>query len=240
MNEKVVIVTGGTSGIGAYICKLFKENQAKVIAVARKSPNECYGEFMSCDISDENSVKKLIKTIKDRYGKIDVLINNAGITGENLPCDELKTSEFEKVFKLNVMGTFLMSKYSLKVMKEQNFGVIINISSTLGMVGSQNFGAYAPSKAAVIGITKQNAINYAKYGIRVNAISPGTVMTQTVSNIKDSMGNEAFGRIFDAPHPLGGVGSPEDVANAAFFLASDKAKWITGANLVVDGGYTAQ
>lgn len=240
LKDKIAIVTGGSSGIGAEICKLFSRHGAKVVMVARNKPDKFDGEFFACDVTNQSEVKALFEHVKKSYGRVDILVNNAGITGENLPCDELSYDEFEWVMKVNVGGTFLASKEALKIMKEQNSGIIINIASTLGVVGSPNFGAYAPSKAAVIGMTKQNAINYAKHGIRVNAISPGTVMTELVEGIKNDMGDEAFAQIFDAPHPFGGVGHMEDVAYAALYLASSESKWVTGTNLVVDGGYLAQ
>ncbi|MCI6989569.1 MAG: SDR family oxidoreductase [Campylobacter sp.] len=236
MKEKIAIVTGGTSGIGASICKFFKENGIKVISVARHKPNkQIYGEFMVCDVTDEESVKSLFKAVLDKYGRVDIVVNNAGITGANLHTHELAYDEFTKVMRVNVGGTFLVSKYALNAMIAQKSGVIINIASVLGMVGSENFDAYAPSKGAIIAMTKQHAYNYAKYGIRVNSVSPATVMTELVESIKNQMGDEAFETIFDKPHPLGGVGEPSDVAEAVLYLAN--AKWVTGTNLVVDGGY---
>ncbi|CZE47848.1 SDR family NAD(P)-dependent oxidoreductase [Campylobacter geochelonis] len=246
LKDKIAIITGGSSGIGAEICKLFVSKGAKVVVVSRhenKALMNQLGEnavFFSTDVSDEKSVEKLYKFVLDKFAKLDILVNNAGITGENLHTHELEFSEWKCVFDINVNGSFLMSKQAILLMMKERSGSIINISSVLGVVGSENFGAYCASKAAIIAMSKQDAINYAKYNIRVNSISPGTVMTELVASMKDKIGDEAFQSIFASNHPLGGVGEPKDVAYGALYLASDESKWVTGTNLVIDGGFLAR
>ncbi len=244
LKDKVAIITGATSGIGAKISETFIENGAKVLIIARHKNEELIknlgknAKFFSADITDENSVKEIYKFAIKSFGKIDILVNNAGITGPTKPSFELNFDEWSEVINLNINGTFLMSKYALLEMIKQKSGNIVNIASILGMVASEAFSVYSTSKGAIIAMTKQDALSVAKFNVRVNSISPGTVKTNVVANLEKQIGNEAFDEMFNKPHPLGGVGSVEDVANAALFLASDEARWITGANLVVDGGFT--
>ncbi|NLK66498.1 MAG: glucose 1-dehydrogenase [Campylobacteraceae bacterium] len=246
LKNKVAIVTGGTSGIGAEISKLFVENGAKVAVVARKENAkfmQSLGEnakFFSCDVACKESVVKLYENILKEFGKVDILVNNAGITGPAKPSYELTFEEWQSVINLNINGTFLMSKYALLEMTKQKSGSIINIASVLGMVGSEAFSVYTVTKGAVISMSKQDALSVAKYGVRVNAISPATVKTEQVVELEKTMGSEAFDAVFNSQHPLGGVGEPKDVAYAALYLASNEAKWVTGSNLVVDGGFTAK
>lgn len=244
LKDKVAIITGATSGIGAKIAETFIKNGAKVLIIARHKNEELIknlgknAKFFSANITDENSVKDIYKFGIKNFGKIDILVNNAGITGPTKPSFELSFNEWNEVINLNINGTFLMSKYALLEMIKQKSGNIINIASVLGMVASEAFSVYSTSKGAIIAMTKQDALSVAKFNVRVNSISPGTIKTNAVANLEKQIGNEAFDEMFNKPHPLGGVGSVEYVANAALFLASDEAKWITGANLVVDGGFT--
>jgi len=250
-NDMVVLITGGGSGIGKAACILFAEAGAKVgvldidcdagskvVDIIKNKKRNSF--FMKVDVSKSSEVEKVVKRIVSDYKRIDVLFNNAGIE-LGKPIHETAEEEWDRVMDVNIKGMFLMSKYVLPVMMDQRFGVIVNTSSISGLLGWPNYGAYCTSKGAVIQFTRQMAVDYAKWGIRVNCICPGTTKTPMVERLfsLESEPQEARKEI-ETMHPMGRFAEPEEIAQAVLFLASDEASFITGAVLPVDGGYTAK
>jgi NAD(P)-dependent dehydrogenase (short-subunit alcohol dehydrogenase family) len=246
LKDKIVIITGGGSGIGEATSKLFAKEGAKVIIadineeraekVAREIGNLAFP--IKVDISKIDEIEYMVNNIIDNFGKIDILINNAGIyrKGDILSITE---DEFHELINVNVKGVLFCTKYVAKEMKKQKKGVIINIASEAGIVGIKNQVIYNLTKSAVISITKSCAIDLAPYGIRVNCISPGTTLTPLVEEaIKNEKDPESILRMVESNRPLNRLGKPEEIAFAIVFLASDLAGYATGANLSIDGGYT--
>lgn len=248
LKEKVVIITGGASGLGAAMAKRFDQEGAVVVVAdvddekgskIAKSLKE--GLYINCDVTDAESVKKMIKKTVDEKGKLDILVNNAGIDGQQAPTHKSTLENWKKVTAINLDGAFYGMKYGLAVMQEQGSGVIINTSSTAGLVGFENIPPYSASKAGVIQLSKAAAIEYADKGIRINCVCPSVVKTDLVEHfIAESEDPEATREEFSQLNPLPGWIQPEDVAAAVAFLASDDARYITGVALAIDGGYTAQ
>ena len=240
--KKTCIVTGGSSGIGLSIVKTFIANDYQVFNLDI-TPSDT-GEFIRCDVSDVSAVKKAITAISDVY-TIDVLVSNAGM---HFSANIENTSEeaFDKVFALNVKGAYAAVKSVLPSMKTAKNGVILLISSEQALVAKQNSFAYNLSKSALASIAKTTALDYAQYNIRANAICPGTIETplyhQAINNYceKSGVDKEKTHKEEAQLQPLGRLGQPQEVAELALFLASDKASFITGSLQVIDGGYTTQ
>jgi NAD(P)-dependent dehydrogenase (short-subunit alcohol dehydrogenase family) len=248
LKDKVVVVTGGASGLGKATAQCFSDEGAKVVVAdineemgKKVAAGLQQGHFVKVNVADHESVKNMIDEAVSKYGRIDVLFNNAGIDGEQAPTHENSIENWKKVTSIDLDGVFYGMKYSLEKMKAQGNGVIINTSSTAGLVGFENIPPYSASKAGVIQLTKAAAIEYAGMGIRVNAICPSVVKTALVENfIKNSDDPKATEEQFNSLNPMPGWVQPEDVANTVVFLASDEARFITGVALPIDGGYTAQ
>lgn len=248
LKGKVVVVTGGASGLGAAMVKRFDKEGASVVvadiddkAGKKLAKSLKDGLYITCDVTDHKSVKKLINTTVKKKGSIDVLVNNAGIDGKQAPTHKSTLDNWEKVTAINLDGVFYGMKYGLAAMQKQGSGVIINTSSTAGLVGFENIPPYSASKAGVIQLSKAAAIEYADKGIRINCVCPSVVKTALVEHfIEESEDPEATEEEFSALNPLPGWIQPEDVAAAVAFLASDDARYITGVALPIDGGYTAQ
>ena len=240
--KKSCIVTGGSSGIGLSICQLFVEQGYQVFNLDLQ-PGK-YGDFHQCDVTNIDQVESIIANICQRHS-IDALVSNAGI---HFSANIENTSEqdLERVFSINVKGAYAAIKSVLPAMKKQKNGSIILVSSDQAIVGKQNSFAYNLSKAALASMAKTTALDYAKYNIRANAVCPGTIETPLYHSAIDNY-CEKSGADKNAVHqeeasmqPLGRLGQPEEVAELVLFLASDKAKFITGSLQVIDGGYTAQ
>lgn len=242
LKDKVAIITGGTRGIGFATVKAFLENGCKVILFGsrQESVDKALGELneinpdypvegMYPKITDYDDVEKAFKEIVDKYGKIDILVNNAGVSAKE-PIEELSVESFEKTMDLNVNAVYICSKAAVEVMKTQKQGVILNTSSMVSLYGQSSGCSYPASKFAVNGLTKSLARELGKYQIRVNAVAPGVIATDMVANLPDDLVEKICATI-----PLQRMGQPEDIANAFVFLASDKASYITGAILSVDG-----
>lgn len=236
------IVTGAGRGIGRAIAVELARHGYHILvdyagnaSAAEETVALCQAEgvdafAVQADVSDEEAVKGLVKSALERFGRIDVLINNAGITRDNLML-RMSAEDFDLVIEKNLRGAFLMTKYVGKEMLHQRSGRIVNISSVVGVHGNAGQANYAASKAGLIGLTKTTALEYASRGITANAIAPGFIDTDMTKVLPEKVKEAMLQQI-----PLRQFGSPEDVAKAAAFLASDDARYITGQVLGVDGG----
>ena len=240
LKNKVAIITGGTRGIGLETARLFKENNAEVIIFGSKKESvdtaisELSKEGLSVNgyypnLSNYEEIEKVIKEINDKYGHIDILINNAGISA-NKKIEDTTTTDFENIMNLNVNAIFNMTKAVVPYMKKQKNGVVLNTSSMVSIYGQPSGVGYPASKFAVNGITKSLSRELAPFNIRVNAVAPGITKTDMVAALPKEMIEPLIKTI-----PLGRIGEPRDVANAFLFLASDMASYITGEILSVDG-----
>jgi len=240
MDKKTCIITGSSRGIGRGCAILFAKNGYNVVVnYSGNEPTELLKEltemnasFISLkgDISSEEDAVMLVEETVKAFGKVDVLINNAGITKDNLML-RMKTEDFKKVIDVNLVGTFNMTKAASAVMMKKRTGRIINISSVVGLRGNAGQVNYASSKAGVIGLTKSVAKELAKRNITCNAIAPGYIETDMTGALSDKIKENILSGI-----PLGTLGHVEDIANLAYFLASDESKYITGQVIAVDGG----
>lgn len=240
LNGSVAVITGATRGIGFATAKLFLENNAKVVIFGSKeeSVNKALDKLseykdnilgMYPNLNSESEVADAFKKVVDKFGKIDILINNAGISSST-PLDNYTYEEFTKIMDLNVNAMFLCTKLVVPYMKENGGGVILNTSSMVSIYGQSAGVGYPTSKFAVNGMTKSLARELGKYKIRVNAVAPGVINTDMVS----SLPKEVIAPII-AGIPLGRIGEPEDIANAFLYLASPMASFVTGEILSVDG-----
>tara|TARA_B100000073_G_scaffold117551_1_gene95094 strand:+ start:314 stop:1063 length:750 start_codon:yes stop_codon:yes gene_type:complete len=244
--NKTIVVTGGSSGIGKKITDeilaakgrvfVLSKNEKKIISLNKKYISNKKFLGIQCDVSDENDVKDAFNFINKKTNHIYGLVNNAGINPSRN--DILNTSlvDWEDTINTNLKGAFLCSKQAIKSMKKNSQGSIVNISSVAAF-GMQKRVAYSSSKAGMIGFTKSLARDHASNNIRVNCICPGYVPTNLVKSYLTNLSAKEKKDLFDR-HPMGKLGSPEDIAFAASFLLSNKAKWITGVALNVDGGYS--
>ena len=247
LENKVALISGGARGMGAVEAKLFAEEGAKVIigdmledegrkveAEINESGGECV--FVFLDVSSEESWKNAVNEAVSRYGRLDILVNNAGIyRAHNV--EETTVDEWDQVMDINAKGVFLGTKHAIPAMREAGGGSIVNISSVAGLVGSRETTAYTASKGAVRLLTKSTAIQYASDGIRANSVHPGTIETPMTEGLLAEEGKRAERT---NRTPLKRLGRSEDVAYGALFLASDEASFMTGSELVIDGGRTAE
>ena len=251
LTGKTVIVTGGASGIGRTTALSFLEMGSYVVVadidenlglkLIQESKNDRL-LFVKTDISDETSCQRLIDTTVKKFGTLDVLINNAGIE-ICTPLHEMDIKQWDKIFSVNMKGVFLCSKYALKVMINNNKGVIINTCSVSGLVAWPDIPAYNATKGGVLQLTKSMAIDYSKNNIRVNCVCPGIIDTPLNEKSFSENNDEDINLVRakkEKLSPLGRLGTTKDVANAMLFLASDMSSYITGTSLIVDGGYTAR
>jgi NAD(P)-dependent dehydrogenase (short-subunit alcohol dehydrogenase family) len=197
--------------------------------------------YWRCDVSSERDVASAIGEAANSFGRIDILVNNAGISGANKPTHELTEEEWDRVQAVNVKGVFFCTKHVIPHMRKAGGGSIINLSSIYGLIGAADVPPYHASKGAVRLMTKNDALIYAPDRIRVNSIHPGFIWTPMVENHLRSLGElEAGRKMVGDLHPLGHIGEPDDIAWGAVYLASKEAKFVTGTELVIDGGYTAR
>jgi 3-oxoacyl-[acyl-carrier protein] reductase len=241
LENKVALVTGGTRGIGAAICLKLAESGADIVfngtceegAKRTVEGVERLGRkvlFVKADVTKREDVVKLVNSAIKKFGKIDILVNNAGITRDALLL-RMSEEDWDRVITVNLKGVFTCSQLVAKHMVKVKNGVIINVSSVIGLVGNAGQSNYAASKAGIIGFTKSLAKELASRGIRVNAIAPGFINTEMTAKLSAEMREIIRERI-----PLGFFGEPADVAAAVKFLASDEARYITGQVLIIDGG----
>ena len=251
LQGKVAIVTGTAMGLGEAIARRFAEEGARVVCVdVRPGPNDAVvdairaqeGEALSVEasVAVAADTARVVEITRERFGGIDILINNAGILPSRETVLETTEADWDETMRVNVKGVFLMSRAVLPTMVAQGGGAIVNLSSITGVVGLPIRPAYSASKGAVAILTKQMAVDFGRHGIRVNALSPSFVITSINRAMFERMQAEGapWERLLDQ-HLLRRLGEPRDVADAALFLASDESRWITGVVLPVDGGYTA-
>ena len=247
LENKVALISGGARGMGAVEAKLFAKEGAKVIIgdvleeQGRKVEaeiNETGGEcvFVPLDVTNEDAWQRAVNEAVSRFGKLDILVNNAGIYRAH-GVVETTAAEWDQVMDINAKGVFLGTKYAIPEMRKAGGGSIVNISSVAGLVGSKETTAYTASKGAVRLLTKSTAIQYASEGIRANSVHPGTIETPMTAGLlaDDAHREDRINRT-----PIGRLGRPEDVAYGALYLASDEASFVTGSELVIDGGRTAE
>jgi len=239
--KKIAIVTGGASGLGFAIAQKFTANGIRTIIMGRneaKLKEACISlgtnaEFVKCDVTDFSSIPHVIKSIVEKYGKIDILVNNAGIHLKK-PFLEVTDEEFQQVMLTNTAAVFSFSREAVRVMKERHSGSILNISSMAAQYGIPLVIAYSAAKAAVEGMTRNMAVELSPEGIRVNCIAPGFIKTKMSGKALDN--DPERKRKVLSRTPMGRLGTPEEVADAAYYLCSDEASFITGVVLPVDGG----
>jgi NAD(P)-dependent dehydrogenase (short-subunit alcohol dehydrogenase family) len=241
LQDKVAIVTGGGSGIGLASMELFAQEGARVIALDVQ-PNDA--DSLRVDVTSASEVASAINDVAARYGRLDVLVNVAGGSGRKWgdgPADSCTLEGWEKTIRLNLNSVFYCCKYALQVMLAQGHGAIVNVSSVLGLVGGdEDFAthAYASSKGAVISLTRSIASYYAPRGIRANVICPSLIATPMSQRAQES--EKIRARLSQLQPLTGEFGTPNDVAQAALYLASDESSFVTGSVLTVDGGWTVR
>jgi NAD(P)-dependent dehydrogenase (short-subunit alcohol dehydrogenase family) len=252
LSNKVAIVTGGALGLGkAMALRMAQEGAAVAIldvldehglALARTiNASGLRAHYWRCNVAKEADVARAIDDVARHFGRLDIVVNNAGVAGANKPTDQLTEAEWDFVQAVNVKGVFFCTKHAIRHLRRTGSGSIINLSSIYGLIGSADIAPYHASKGAVRLMTKTDALTYAADRIRVNSIHPGFIWTPMVENYLADQGDVEAGRkATDALHPLGHMGEPDDVAWGAVYLASDEAKFVTGSELVIDGGYTAR
>lgn len=248
LKNKVALVTGGTSGIGRATAIAMGAAGAKVVfsdirdveaeetaALIRETGAECL--FVRSDVSSEADVQALVQKAIATYGKLDCAFNNAGIDRAVKPLHSQSVEDFDKIVSVNARGVFLCMKYEIQQMLTQGSGAIVNNSSTNGLVALPGISPYVASKQAVMGLTRSAALDYAKQGIRINAVNPGPIATDLMARSADQMGItfDDLGSMV----PMGRIGQAVEIAQAVVFLCSDAASYITGQPFAIDGGYTA-
>ncbi len=251
MKDKIAVITGAALGIGRAIAVRMAEEGASVHLLdlhddkgeALKGELKDRGfeaSYGRCDVSKEGEVANAMAKAAERKGRIDVLVNNAGVAGVSKPTDQITEAEWDFVQSINVKGVFFCTKHAIPHLRRAGGGSIINLSSIYGLVGAPDLPPYHASKGAVRLMTKTDAMIYAAERIRVNSIHPGFIWTPMVEGFLHGQDVQDTGRsALAALHPLGHLGDPDDIAWGAVYLASDESKFVTGSELVIDGGYTA-
>ena len=243
LTDRVIFVTGASSGIGSAAVQLFATAGAKVAAAARRldrleavveATTRLGGEAIAveCDVDDADSVRRAVELTFTTFGRLDGAFNNAGVPGCHCPMHEMDIEQFDNVMTTNLRGTFLCMKYQLAIMRDNGGGSIVNTSSTSGLVGNANNSDYCASKWGMTGLVKSAALGYAREGIRVNAVAPGPTHTEMLNHIPT---DEALAAVA-SQYAMNAIAEADDVARVAAFLLSDEARFITGAVVPCDGG----
>ena len=248
-DQRVAIVTGGSSGIGRATAIALAKEGAKIVVAARRSKEGeetvrlvketgSDGIFVNTDVANEASMKSLVEKTIDSYHRLDYAFNNAGIEQSMAPLTEQTVEEFDQIMNVNVRGVWLCMKYEIPELIKSGGGAIVNMSSGAGVVGLPQFSLYVASKHAVLGLTKSAALEYAKSGIRINAVAPGGVDTDMVERL--TVAYKQWREMLTSMHPIGRLSNPEEIANAVVWLLSDKASFVLGHKLLVDGGLVSR
>lgn len=242
--NKVAFITGAATGIGRAAAIAFASEGARVGIVGRSGDplkevetliRNAGGEVLAitCDISDPEQVEQAIKQVIDKFGRLDVAFNNAGVENKATPVHEIELKEWDRILDINLRGTFVCMKHELAQMVKQGSGVVINTSSGAGIRGVEGGATYAATKHGIIGLTRSAALDYAKLGIRVNAVLPGNIETPMMDRFTGGDIQKAIDL-----EPVGRLGKPEEIAEAVLWMASDLGGFVTGAATVVDGGWS--
>lgn len=244
LTGKVALVTGGSRGIGKAIAELFANEGASVVITAKdqsrlqKTSKDLKVLAAPADIRNETEVQDVVNKTIEKFGRLDILVNNAGVFPKVKPLHEISESEWNEVIDINLTGQFRFTKAAIPHLRK-NGGVIINIASSAGLKAYQDFNAdaYSASKAGLVLLTKSWALQYAKDKIRVNCICPGVVETDMT---QEFLSTPALREMLDLEHPIGRIGTVDDIAKSALYFASDDSSWVTGAVLAIDGGESAK
>ncbi len=247
LKGKTAIITGASSGIGKSTAILFAKNGANVVVadidekqgnavVEKLKTHDVESIFVKVDTSNAEAVSKMVKTTIDKFGRLDIAVNNAGVGGESAVIGEYSIESWDQTIAINLSGVFYGMKYQIPAMLKNGGGSIINMASILGQVGFATSCAYVAAKHGVVGLTKNGALEYAKEGIRVNAIGPGFIETPLLENNLD---DEQMKQVASL-HPQGRLGKPDEIAELVLWLATEKSSFVNGAYLPADGGYLAQ
>ena len=249
LDGKVALITGAGSGIGRASALAFAREGAKVavtdivieggeetVRLVKEAGGEAF--FIKVDVANAADVEAMVNTVVDTYGRIDCAYNNAGVEGRLASTDEYPEDVFDKVIDINLTGVWLCMKYELPHMLKQGSGAIVNTASGAGLIGVDGMSAYVASKHGVVGLTKTAALEYAKSGIRVNAVCPGLIQTPMVERLTAEQ--PQLGEALVAAEPVGRTGKPEEIAESVVWMCSDAASFVTGHAMSVDGGYVAQ
>jgi NAD(P)-dependent dehydrogenase (short-subunit alcohol dehydrogenase family) len=245
--NKTALVTGGSFGIGRATAIAFAKEGANVIVADWVEDHETVdlikkaggnAIFVKCDVSKEADIKMLMDKTIEKYGSLDFAFNNAGIEGLSAPVHECTNENWDQVIGINLKGTWLCMKHEIPLMLKQGKGAIVNNASIAGLVGFAGIPAYVASKHAIVGLTKNAALDYAKQGIRVNVVCPGVIKTPMIDRFTGQ--DKEVEKAFAAQEPIGRMGEPEEIASAVLWLCSDGASFVTGHPLAVDGAWVAQ
>jgi len=245
---KVAVVTGGGSGIGQAACHLYAREGARVVVsdIDEKGGKETVemiqgmkGDaiFVRADVSKPEDCEAMVAASLEQFGRLDIAFNNAGIGGEAALTGDYSVTGWQKVIDINLSGVFYCMKYEIPAMLTSGDGAIVNMASILGKVSFENSSAYVAAKHGVVGLTKNAAVEYAKQGLRINAVGPAFIRTPLIAGIEE---NEQARDLLVSLHPLGRLGEAEEVAEAVIWLSSHKASFVTGAYYPIDGGYLAR
>ncbi|MGB5631212.1 MAG: SDR family oxidoreductase [Waterburya sp.] len=253
--DKVALIVGASSGIGRATALAFAREGAKLVVASRRDlegektarlVREMGGEvlFIQTDVAKSLEVEALVKKTVELYGCLDIAFNNAGVEGPIRTLTEQTEDDFDEIININLKGMFLSMKNEILQMLKQGNGTIVNTSSISGLIGMPASAIYAASKHGVLGLTKSAALEYAEFGIRINAVSPAAIDTPMLNRFLNNnpfLGSpEDSKELFKEKHPLGRIGQPEEVAETVVWLCSDGASFITGQSIAIDGGYTVQ
>ncbi len=250
LDGKVVVITGAGSGIGRAIAQGLASEGARIAAAdvvvesGQKTVDlikDAGGEaiFIKCDVSHAEEIEELINNVVRHYGRLDCAVNNAGIAGVQATTVDYPLEVWQQVISINLTAPWLCMKYEIAQMLKQGKGAIVNIASILGVTGTALAGAYVAAKHGLIGATKTAALEYATQGIRINAVCPGYIETPMLENSEVGT-NPQIRQAVASLHPIGRMGKPEEIAAMVLWLCTDAASFVTGATMLVDGGYTAQ
>ena len=248
LKDKVALITGGSSGIGRAVAQAWAREGAKVVVsdVDRGGGEETVGQvrtaggeaiFIAADVGKPEECEALVRGAVEKFGRLDIACNNAGIGGPQAPTADYPLDGWAQVIGINLSGVFYGMKYQLPAMLKNGGGAIINMASILGAVGFAGAPAYAAAKHGVVGLTQTAALEYSAQGVRINAVGPGFIHTPMISALED---NKAVNDMLVAAHPIGRLGRAEEVAELVLWLSSEKASFVTGAYYPVDGGYIAR